>query len=81
VVAGNVGGALDAVVHDQTGVLVDPTDHVALADAIADMLLDPSHARALGIAGAQRASELTWPAVARRVEDLVLGLVAGARRP
>ncbi len=81
VVAGNVGGALDAVVHDQTGVLVDPTDHVALADAITDMLLDPSHARALGIAGAQRASELTWPAVARRVEDLVLGLVAGARRP
>jgi phosphatidylinositol alpha-1,6-mannosyltransferase len=79
VVAGNVGGALDAVVHDQTGVLVDPSDHVALADAIADLLLDPSRARALGAAGARRAREFAWPAVARRVEDLVLGLLAGTR--
>jgi phosphatidylinositol alpha-1,6-mannosyltransferase len=79
VVAGNVGGALDAVVHDQTGVLVDPVDHVALADAIADLLLDPSRAQALGAAGARRARELAWPAVARRVEDLVLSLLAGGR--
>jgi phosphatidylinositol alpha-1,6-mannosyltransferase len=77
VVAGNVGGALDAVVHDQTGLLVDPVDHIALADAIADLLLDPSRAQALGAAGARRARELAWPAVARRVEDLVLGLLAG----
>jgi phosphatidylinositol alpha-1,6-mannosyltransferase len=77
VVAGNVGGALDAVLHDQTGVLVDPSDHVALAAAIADLLLDPSRAQALGTAGARRARELAWPAVARRVEDLVLGLLAG----
>lgn len=77
VVAGNVGGALDAVVHDETGVLVDPVDHVALADTIADLLLDPARAQALGAAGARRAHELAWPAVARRVEDLVLGLLAG----
>ncbi|MDQ3432864.1 MAG: glycosyltransferase family 4 protein [Actinomycetota bacterium] len=77
VVAGNVGGALDDVVHDQTGVLVDPTDHVALADAIADLLLNPSRAQALGVAGARRALEFTWPTVARQVEDLVLGLLAG----
>ncbi|MDQ3607844.1 MAG: glycosyltransferase family 4 protein [Actinomycetota bacterium] len=77
VVAGNVGGALDAVVHDQTGILVDPTDHVALADAIADLLLNPSRAEVLGVAGARRALEFAWPTVARRVEDLVLGLLAG----
>jgi phosphatidylinositol alpha-1,6-mannosyltransferase len=79
VVAGNVGGAVDAVVHGQTGVLVDPTDHVALADAIADLLLDYARAHALGSAGEGRARELAWPAVARRVEDLVLGLLAGGR--
>jgi phosphatidylinositol alpha-1,6-mannosyltransferase len=79
VVAGNVGGTLDAVVHDQTGVLVDPADHVALADAITDLLLDPARARALGAAGARRVRELAWPAVARRVEDLVLALIAGTR--
>lgn len=79
VVAGNVGGALDAVVHGQTGVLVDPADHVALADAITDLLLDPSRAQALGAAGTLRSRALAWPAVARRIENLVLGLLADTR--
>ncbi|MDQ3586765.1 MAG: glycosyltransferase family 4 protein [Actinomycetota bacterium] len=79
VVAGNAGGALDAVVQNVTGVLVDPTDHVALADALADLLLDPGRARALGVAGAQRARELRWEVAARRVEELVLGLLADAQ--
>lgn len=79
VVAGNVGGALDAVVDGATGVLVDPTDHVAVADAIADLLLDPDRARRLGESGARRAAELAWPNIARQVEDLVLGLVSARR--
>ncbi len=78
VVAGNVGGALDAVIDNLTGVLVDPTDHVALADALAALLLDPGRSRALGFAGAQRARELQWGVVAQRVEELILGLVGGS---
>jgi len=76
VVAGNVAGALDAVVDGETGVLVDPTDHVAVADAIADLLLDPERARWMGECGARRAAELSWPNVAHQVEELVLGLVS-----
>ena len=34
VVAGAVGGALDAVVHDETGLLVDPTSSEDLAAAL-----------------------------------------------
>ncbi len=75
VVAGNAGGALDAVVDQETGVLVDPNDHVALGEAIARLLLEPDHARALGAAGARRAREFAWPVVARRVEDVLLGLL------
>src|SRR5262249_46456373 len=51
VVAGNVAGALDAVVDGVTGLLVDPTDHVAVAEAVTSLLLDRERAEALGRAG------------------------------
>jgi len=79
VVAGNVGGAVDAVVDGITGVLVDPTNHVAVANAVADLLIDTDRARALGAAGRLRAEHLAWPKVARRVEELVLGLARASR--
>jgi phosphatidylinositol alpha-1,6-mannosyltransferase len=72
VVGGNVGGACDAVVDGVTGVLVDPTDAVAVADAVSDLLLDRPRARALGRAGGVRAQEFAWPRMARQVERLVL---------
>lgn len=78
VLAGNQGGALDAVRDGVTGALVDPTNHVALADAASDLLLDPDRARALGAAGARHARGFAWPVMARRVEDLVLRLINSA---
>jgi len=72
VVAGAVAGTLDAVVDGETGILVDPNDHVAVADALSELLADPSRARALGRAGAARAQQFAWPLVARRVEDVLL---------
>jgi phosphatidyl-myo-inositol dimannoside synthase len=78
VVAGNVGGALDAVADGETGVLVDPSDHVAAADAIADLLLDSRRANAMGQAGRERARDFAWPLVAERVEALCFQ-VADAR--
>ncbi len=78
VVAGSEGGAVDAVVHGETGLLVDPTNHVAVAEAIADLLIDRDRARRFGTAGARRAREFAWPVVAHRVEDLVLGLLDGS---
>jgi phosphatidyl-myo-inositol dimannoside synthase len=79
VVAGNVGGAVDAVIHGETGLLVDPRDHVALANAVAGLLLDSDRARAIGSMGMRRAEELAWPNVVRRVEEVVLGVARGRR--
>ncbi len=76
VVAGNVAGALDSVVDGKTGMLVDPTDHVALAYAVSELLLDAARAQKLGRAGAERAREFTWPTISRQVEELVLALAA-----
>jgi phosphatidylinositol alpha-1,6-mannosyltransferase len=71
VVAGNVAGALDAVADGETGLLVDPTDERAVADALARLLLDPALARRLGGAGAERARGFEWPLVVARLEALL----------
>jgi phosphatidylinositol alpha-1,6-mannosyltransferase len=71
VVAGDVGGAPDAVVDGITGVLTDPTDHVGVADAITRLLLDGERAAAMGRAGALHARAFAWPEVARRVRTVL----------
>jgi phosphatidylinositol alpha-1,6-mannosyltransferase len=72
VVAGNVGGAVDAVLDGQTGLLVDPADPRAVSDAIATLLLDSDLAQRLGRAGAQRAQQLAWPLVVGRLQEMLL---------
>jgi phosphatidyl-myo-inositol dimannoside synthase len=79
VVAGNVGGALDAVLDEETGVLVDPEDHIAVAEAICRLLLDRDRAARLGDGGRRWAQRFEWPAVVRQVEDVLLGALE--RRP
>lgn len=68
VVAGDVGGARDAVIHGETGLLVDPTDHVAVAGALTELLIDHERAARLGRAGAARARAFAWSTVAARVK-------------
>ena len=80
-VAGNVGGAIDAVLDGVTGLLVEPTDPVAVAEAITRLLLDRQLARTLGMAGAERAYSLAWPVIARRVQDLLLAQLKQGRGP
>jgi phosphatidylinositol alpha-1,6-mannosyltransferase len=71
VVAGNVAGALDAVEHQRTGLLVDPTDHLAVADAVVTLLRDSELATRLGEHGRDRAQGFSWPKIARRVERVL----------
>lgn len=71
VVAGRVGGALDAVVDGATGLLVDPTDHVQVADAISTLLSDRTRAIRMGAAGREHARAFAWPAIANRVQSLM----------
>jgi phosphatidylinositol alpha-1,6-mannosyltransferase len=75
VVAGDVAGAVDAVLDGETGLLVDPTDSLAVADAITRLLLDEQLASRLGRAGAERARRLAWPVIVERVERVLLELL------
>jgi len=54
VVATAVGGQIDSVVHDVTGVHVAPRDPAALAGALRRLLDDPQRREALGAAGVRR---------------------------
>jgi phosphatidylinositol alpha-1,6-mannosyltransferase len=76
VVAGACGGATDAVDNERTGLLVDPTDPSAVADALVAILVDSNRAHALGRAGHEKARELAWPRVAALAEDVLLDLMA-----
>ncbi len=76
VLAGNVGGALDAVGDGESGLLVDPTDPVLVADGIARLLLDPELAGRLGEGGARRARARAWPLVCEQVKAVLLDVLA-----
>ncbi len=81
VVAGNAGGAVDAVVDGETGLLVDANDPVAVADALIRLLLDRELSSRLGRRGAERAREFAWPIITQRVEDVLLSLTGPLTRP
>ena len=71
VVAGNVGGALDAVVDGETGVLVDPESPDAVARALVTLLLDPERAKRMGRVGWERARSFSWDRAASKFEALL----------
>jgi len=58
IVATPVGGLPESVVHQQTGLLVEPEDSLALAEAIAFLLSHPDTARRMGQAGRSRALDI-----------------------
>jgi glycosyltransferase involved in cell wall biosynthesis len=57
VVAGNTGGAPEAVLHEQTGILVTPNDVGATTRAIDRLLTDPSLRHRFSRAARQRVEE------------------------
>lgn len=69
VVAGRSGGVEDAVVGNQTGILIqDPTDTAETAQAILKLLHDHEQARRLGQQGKKRvANDFNWDNLAKRL--------------
>ena len=72
VVAGRSGGAIEAVLDGQTGVLVDPHSEEEVAEAIRGLLDNPDEARRLGEAGRLRAErEFDWNRLAKQIEEIL----------
>jgi phosphatidylinositol alpha-1,6-mannosyltransferase len=72
VIAGDSGGAPEAVIPGKTGLVVDPTRPEPLAEAITPLLLDTDRAQAMGKAGAEWIHrEWTWEHMANRLKALL----------
>jgi phosphatidylinositol alpha-1,6-mannosyltransferase len=76
VIAGDSGGAPEAVKHGETGLVVDPTQPEPLAHAIISLLQDPARAEAMGRAGSEWVHrEWTWDQMTARLERLLRRIV------
>ena len=60
VIAGNVGGAPEAVLNNQTGLLVNPENTVEISEAIIKLLKNEDLRIELGKAGQERSKDFHW---------------------
>jgi len=72
VVAGNSGGAPDAVVEGVTGLVVDGTNNTQIADAIITLLTNPQRCKEMGNAGQAWIKEnWRWEIWSKRFNELL----------
>src|SRR3990167_4509363 len=75
VIGGRSGGIPEAVIHGETGLLVDPNNPQEVFEAIVRLLTDDLYAKRLGERGRRRVvEELNWRATARRVKEAIYSL-------
>ncbi|QNI07508.1 glycosyltransferase family 4 protein [Mycobacterium kubicae] len=72
VVAGDSGGAPEAVQHNKTGLVIDGNSTAEVAEAITELLTDPDRAAAMGAAGRDWVrSQWRWDTLATRLAGLL----------
>jgi phosphatidyl-myo-inositol dimannoside synthase len=73
VIGGRSGGAVEVIIENQTGLLVDPGDPDEVAGAIIKLLKDPALAKDMGLRGRQMVEDkFSW-------EKLLPGIEAGLK--
>jgi phosphatidylinositol alpha-mannosyltransferase len=80
VVASDIHGYKRVVQRNVTGLLVEPKDPDALADAIERLIVDPARRRSLGDAGARRAIEFDWQHVTGELVNVYEEVIARRKK-
>lgn len=76
VIAGRSGGVADAVIDNETGLLVDPENPTAIAAAITRLLNNPDEAERLGRLGKDRAErDFSWPGQTNKLKQALEQLI------
>jgi phosphatidylinositol alpha-1,6-mannosyltransferase len=74
VIAGRSGGAVEAVIEGETGILVDPYDSEILGEAIIYLIDDPDRRARMGMAGREWVvREMNWVRAASEIYKLLEG--------
>jgi len=84
VVASDIHGYKRVVQRNVSGLLVEPKDPDALAEALERLIVDPGLRRSLGDAGAKRAPEYDWHHVTKQLVEVYEEVIAkrkGASEP
>lgn len=78
VIAGDSGGAPEALIPGETGVLVDGTSTSEVADAVVEMLSDPARCKQMGAAGRRFVEEhFDWEVIVAGLHDDLAALASG----
>ena len=72
VVVGDSGGAPESVRDGKTGVVVDPEDPAATAQALVELLSDDAHRKSMGVAAREWAEQWTWESVVTEARALLV---------
>ncbi len=75
VISTKLGGIPDVVSDKETGLLVEPEDSNALADAIIYLLENEDIARKMGINGKRKVEEYSWKKIAERTDEVYKELI------
>jgi phosphatidyl-myo-inositol dimannoside synthase len=78
VIAGDSGGAPEALIDGETGLVVDGRDVRGVAAAIAELLTDPARCHEMGVAGREFVTKhYAWDVIAERFNLLLAHLADG----
>lgn len=78
VIGGNSGGVVEAVLHEETGLIVDPHSPEAVAEAIIRLYEDQDLSRRLADNGYKRAkTQFHYKAIARGFDEFLSDLTSG----
>jgi glycosyltransferase involved in cell wall biosynthesis len=76
VIASDVGGIPDLVVHGRSGLLVPPANSESLKNAILDLYGNPDKRKEMGEAGKRTAAKYGVDAMVRKIDDLYQACLA-----
>ncbi|MBI4648681.1 MAG: glycogen synthase [Bacteroidia bacterium] len=76
VVASKVGGILEVVMHNQTGIFVEPANPLQIANAVNELLNDENKRKKFGLAGRKRVEQyFSWKKIALQTKKLYESLL------